>query len=136
MYNSILQFHELGVKKLDKIVRNYCANPNQDIGDFIMVLDEELKKLQRIVGAFMGTFSLYKDWKKKGKWRVNIRKFLSIPFPLLVFIIAYFFLYWYGPITMNKLWIIMMKQLYLIEILIGFTIVNSFERISNNMGEE
>ena len=47
MYNSILQFHELGVKKLEKIVRNYCANPNQDIGDFIMVLDEELKKLQR-----------------------------------------------------------------------------------------
>ncbi len=47
MYNSILQFNELGVKKLEEIIKNFIEQPKQDIGDLVMSLDKPLKELQR-----------------------------------------------------------------------------------------
>jgi hypothetical protein len=47
MYNSILHFNEFGVKKIEKVIKNFLENKDRDLGDLVMDLTEPLQELQR-----------------------------------------------------------------------------------------
>lgn len=63
MYNSILQFNELGVKKLEEIIKNFIQETKQDIGDLVMSLEKPLKELQcNLIAETLETIDeIYRD---------------------------------------------------------------------------
>ena len=47
MYNSILHFNEFGVKKIEKVIKEFMENKNKNLGDLVMELEKPLQELQR-----------------------------------------------------------------------------------------
>ncbi len=44
MYNSIQQFNEFGVGKIEKIIKNFMEDSSTGIGDLVMALDKPLQE--------------------------------------------------------------------------------------------
>lgn len=73
MYKSILQFNELGVKKIEKIIKSFIEQQNQDIGDFVISLEKPLQELQRslIAETIEMIDEIYrKDTLRKKNWNI------------------------------------------------------------------
>lgn len=73
MYNSILQFNEFGVKKIEELLKNFIEQPQQDVGDLVMALEKPLKELQcNLIAETLETIDeLYrKDPVRKKKWSI------------------------------------------------------------------
>lgn len=51
MHNSIQQFMDLGVKKIEKIVDDFMKNEEMNIGEFVLELGKPLQELQREIIA-------------------------------------------------------------------------------------
>ena len=47
MYNSILHFNEFGIKKIEKVIKDFMDNNNRDLGDLVMELEKPMQELQR-----------------------------------------------------------------------------------------
>ena len=45
MYNSILHFNEFGVKKIEKVIKNFIGDGNKTIGDLVMELNKPMQEL-------------------------------------------------------------------------------------------
>lgn len=49
MYNSILQFNEIGTKKIEKVIKNFMEDNSRNLGGLVLDLNEPLQELQRSI---------------------------------------------------------------------------------------
>lgn len=47
MYNSILHFNEFGVKRIEKVIKEFMENRDRNLGDLVMELEKPMQELQR-----------------------------------------------------------------------------------------
>ncbi|HBH12550.1 MAG TPA: hypothetical protein DDX29_05510, partial [Clostridiales bacterium] len=47
MYNSILHFNEFGVKKIEKVIKEFMEDKDRNLGDLVMELEKPIQELQR-----------------------------------------------------------------------------------------
>lgn len=73
MYKSILQFNEFGVEILEKVIKEFIEESNQDIGDLVMSLEKPLKELQcNLIAETLEIIDeIYrKDTVRKKNWNI------------------------------------------------------------------
>jgi hypothetical protein len=42
MYNSILHFNEFGIKKIEKVIKDFMENKDRNLGDLVMELEKPM----------------------------------------------------------------------------------------------
>ncbi len=74
MYNSIQHFMELGVKNIEKIIKDFINGENNDISNLVIGLQKPLQELQcSIISETIESLDdeLRKSSKRKGKWLID-----------------------------------------------------------------